>query len=67
VVYVPGIDQKHLDAGSFQLLAQGYPVDPVDSMATVVTPQAFNHSTKASSPSVKALKQRTTGSPGSTD
>jgi hypothetical protein len=36
-------------------------------MATVVIPQAFNHSTEASSPSVKALKQRTKGSPGSTD
>src|SRR4029077_4173070 len=36
-------------------------------MATVLTPHAFNHSTKASSPSVKALKQSTKGSPDSTD
>ena len=28
VAYVLGIDQKHLDAGSFQLLAECYPVDP---------------------------------------
>src|SRR5207244_13028613 len=28
LAYVPGIDQKHLDAGNFQLLAECYPVDP---------------------------------------
>src|SRR5260221_4334197 len=67
VAQMPSIDQKHFDAGRFQLLVERYPVDPVDSIATVVTPQSFNHSTKASNPSVKALKQRTTGSPSSTD
>src|SRR5271165_5671987 len=57
------VHQIHFDAGCFQLLVQG---DPVDSMATVVTRHSFNQSTAASNPSVNALKQRTVGWPALT-
>ena len=54
-----GIDEEHLHAPGLQERKQGHPGDPVDAMATVVTPQSMSQSARASRSTVHVPKRRT--------
>jgi hypothetical protein len=48
VLRLPRIHQQHLEALTGQQIVQGIQYTPVDSIATVVTPQSFSHAAIAS-------------------
>ena len=58
-LHLTGIDQQHLEAAALQQFEQGVQYTPVDSMATVVTPQAWSQAAMAGRSTVKAPKRRT--------
>jgi len=59
--WLTGIDAEHLHAAGLQPCEQGHPVDPVDAIATVVTPQARSQAARASRSMVNVPKRRTAG------